>query len=100
MSSLRRQLQQSNVLAQFPLAKYSYAETLADQHGPVNWTHLHSSDLNVLFEKDSSSASGISSIQLKLRLRVIRAHENLVQLIWNNLVDVAAESINNRIGRP
>ncbi|QKX58658.1 uncharacterized protein TRUGW13939_05785 [Talaromyces rugulosus] len=91
MSSLRSQLQQSNVIAQFPLAKYSYAESLADQHGPVNWTHLHSSDLNVLFEKDTSSASGISSIQQKLRLRVIRAHENLEDLDLNSLAREATQ---------
>ncbi|CRG84075.1 hypothetical protein PISL3812_01412 [Talaromyces islandicus] len=91
MTSLRRQLQQSNVIAQYPLGKYSYAETLADQRGPLNWTHLHSNDLNVLFEKVSSSSSAISSLQQQLRLRVIRAHENLEDLDLNSLAREATQ---------
>jgi hypothetical protein len=68
-------------LVQFPLAKYSYAETSSDQHGPINWTHVHSSDLNVVFEKDARPSSTVTSFQQRLRLRVVRGREQLVCLV-------------------
>lgn len=77
MSTLERNPHQPIVLAQFPLAKYSYAETTSDQHGPVNWTHLQANELNVVFEKEAMPVSNLSSLQ-KLRLRVVRAREQLV----------------------
>lgn len=58
------------LLAQYPLAKYSYADTASDQYGSISWTHVQSSDLNAIIEKDS--------IQERLNLRVVRAQEQLV----------------------
>lgn len=59
------------LLAQYPLAKYSYADTASDQHGSISWTHVQSSDLNAIIEKES--------IQERLNLRVVRAQEQLVR---------------------
>lgn len=78
MSALQRSPHKPVLLAQFPLAKYSYAETSCDQHGPVNWTHVHSNDLTVIFAKDETPASTMASFQQKLRLQVARGREQLV----------------------
>lgn len=70
MSVLQRNPHQPTLLAQYPLVKYSYAETSSDQHGPINWTHVQSNDLTIIFESEP--------VQQKLRLRVVRAREQLV----------------------
>lgn len=72
MSVLQRNPHQPTLLAQYPLVKYSYAETSSDQHGPISWTHVQSNDLNAIFETES--------VQQKLKLRVVRAREQLVSL--------------------
>ncbi|OKL56209.1 hypothetical protein UA08_08420 [Talaromyces atroroseus] len=82
---------QPMVLAQFPLAKYSYAETSSDQHGPINWTHVHSSDLNVVFEKEEMTTPSMASFQQRLTLRVVRGREQLEDLDLNNLAREATQ---------
>ncbi|KAH8705004.1 hypothetical protein BGW36DRAFT_353433 [Talaromyces proteolyticus] len=82
---------QSMVLAQFPLAKYSYVETLVNQHESPNWTHSHSSDLTIIIEKEEPSPSAINFMQPKLRLRVVRAQENLEDLDLNFLAREATQ---------
>lgn len=72
MSVLQRNLHQPTLFAQYPLVKYSYAETPCDQHGPISWTHVQSNDLNANFESEP--------VQQNLRLRVVRAREQLVGL--------------------
>lgn len=77
MSVLQRNPHQPTLLAQYPLVKYSYAETSSDQHGPISWTHVQSSDLTVIFESEP--------VLQKLRLRVVRAREQLVSLRQSSL---------------
>jgi hypothetical protein len=77
MSVLQRNPHQPTLLAQYPLVKYSYAETSSDQHGPISWTHVQSNDLNAIFETES--------VQQKLKLRVVRAREQLVSLCQSSI---------------
>jgi hypothetical protein len=72
MSVLQRNPHQPTLHAQYPLVKYSYAETSSDQDGPISWTHVQSNELNTIFETEP--------VQQKLRLRVVRAREQLVGL--------------------
>ncbi|EED23313.1 conserved hypothetical protein [Talaromyces stipitatus ATCC 10500] len=88
MSVLQRNPHQPMLLAQYPLVKYSYAETSSDQHGPINWTHVQSNDLNAIFEKEP--------VQQRLKLRVVRAREQLEDIDLN---DFAREATQQAIAR-
>uniref|UniRef100_A0A093VT85 Uncharacterized protein n=2 Tax=Talaromyces marneffei PM1 TaxID=1077442 RepID=A0A093VT85_TALMA len=83
MSVLQRNPHQPKLLAQYPLVKYSYAETSSDQHGPISWTHVQSNDLNAIFENEP--------VQQKLRLRVVRAREQLEDIDLDEFAQEAAQ---------
>ncbi|PCH04598.1 Hypothetical protein PENO1_022080 [Penicillium occitanis (nom. inval.)] len=83
MAVLQRNPHQPTLLAQYPLVKYSYAETSSDQHGPISWTHVQSNDLNAIFESEP--------VQQNLRLRVVRAREQLEDIDLNDFAHEASQ---------
>ncbi|KUL90874.1 hypothetical protein ZTR_00947 [Talaromyces verruculosus] len=83
MAVLQRNPHQPTLLAQYPLVKYSYAETSSDQHGPISWTHVQSNDLNAIFESEP--------VQQKLKLRVVRAREQLEDIDLNDFAQEASQ---------